>query len=171
MNSTEVSSLAAHNTTYINVKELSHSAHAVSTPRRNSHPPCDNTCRAHQQPIGYPIRYFVTRAKASKSSQFPVIRRSTGIGSYTSESYYCSYKVATSCVNRCVSWICHIRLSRKKIQENRLHMISTEFLSLAKHTTTAGDAFSSSSRLIFPKRAPTRNITYFCRRAVSVETL
>jgi hypothetical protein len=62
--------------------------------------------------IGDPIRYFVTRAKTSKTSQFAVIRRSTGIESHTSETYYRSFKVATSCVNRYAGWICHIRLSR-----------------------------------------------------------
>jgi hypothetical protein len=93
------------------------------------------TCRALRQPISYPIRCFVTRAKTSKTRQFAVIDRSTGIGSHTSESYYCSYKVAISCVNRCVSWICHIRLSRKKLQEKASHMISKEFSSLATHNT------------------------------------
>jgi hypothetical protein len=68
-------------------------------------------------------------------SQFAVIRRSTGIGSYTSESYYRSYKAATSCLNRGASWICHILLSRKKLQENLLHMISTAFSSLTTHNT------------------------------------
>jgi hypothetical protein len=36
---------------------------------------------------------------------------------------------------------------------------------------TAVDALSSSSRLIFPSRAPTRKITSYRMRAVSVETL
>jgi hypothetical protein len=40
-------------------------------------------------------------AKTSKTSQFAVIRFSTGIESRTSESYFRSYKVASSCVNRC----------------------------------------------------------------------
>jgi hypothetical protein len=39
-----------------------------------------------------------------QTSQFAVIIWSTEIGSHISESYYCSYEVATSCVNRCVSW-------------------------------------------------------------------
>jgi hypothetical protein len=86
-------------------------------------------------PTGDPIRYFVTRTKASKIDQFAVIRRSIGIGFHTFESYYRSYKVYTSCVNRCDSWICHIRLSRKKLHENPLCMISTEVSSLATHNT------------------------------------
>jgi hypothetical protein len=36
---------------------------------------------------------------------------------------------------------------------------------------TAADALSSSSRLIFPSRAPTRKITFYRMRAVSVGTL
>jgi hypothetical protein len=106
-----------------------------TTPRWNSRPSCASACRALRQPIGYPIRYFVTRATTSKTSQFVVIKRSTGIGSHTSESFYSSYKVATSCVNRCASWICHILLARKKLQENLLHMIAKQFSSLATHNT------------------------------------
>jgi hypothetical protein len=71
--------------------------------------------------------------KHLKTSHFAVIRRSTWIGCNTPETYYRSYKGATSCVNRCASWICHIRLSRKKLQEKLLHMILTEFSSLEKH--------------------------------------
>jgi hypothetical protein len=100
-------------------------------------PRCNNACRALGQPIGDPIRYFVTRAKSSKTSQLAVSRRSTGIDFDTSESYYRSYNVATSCVNRCANWICHNRLSRKKLQENLLHMISTEVSSLATHNISS----------------------------------
>jgi hypothetical protein len=88
-----------------------------------------------RQPIGDPIRYFVTRARTSRTGQFSVIRRSTGIESHTSESYYRSYEVAAPCINRCASWICHNRLSRQKLHENLLRMISTEFSSLATHNT------------------------------------
>jgi hypothetical protein len=95
-------------------------------------PPYDTACRALRQPISHPIKYFVT-PKSSKTSQFAVIRRSTGIGSCPSESYYRSYTVATSCVNRCASRITHNRLFRKKLQEILLHMISTELSSLAAH--------------------------------------
>jgi hypothetical protein len=95
--------------------------------------PCANACTALRQPIDDPIRYFVTRVKTSKASQFAVIKRSTGIRSYTSESQYLSYKVAISRVNRCAGWIYHIQLSRKKLQENLVHMISTELSSLATH--------------------------------------
>jgi hypothetical protein len=98
-------------------------------------PPCPNACRALHQPIGYPLRCFVTRAKTSETSQFSVIRRSTGIRSHPSESCYRSFKVYTSCVNRCASWSFHIRLSRKKLQENSLHMISIDVSSLAAHNT------------------------------------
>jgi hypothetical protein len=75
----------------------------------------------------------VTRTKTSKTSQFAVIKRSTGIGSHTSEFYYRLYKIATSCVNRCASCICNNRLSREKLQEIFLHMISTVFSSFATH--------------------------------------
>jgi hypothetical protein len=110
----------------------------VTTPRRNSRHPCANVSRALRQPIGYPIKGFVTRAKTSKAGQLAVIRRSTGIGSHTFESYYraykvAAYKVATSCVNRCTSRICHIRLCRMKLQENFLLVILTEFSSLSTH--------------------------------------
>jgi hypothetical protein len=54
---------------------------------------------------------------------------------HTSESYNRSYQVCTSCVNHCVSWIFHIRLSRKKLQEILLHTISTAFSSSATHNT------------------------------------
>jgi hypothetical protein len=69
--------------------------------------------------------------KSSKTCQFAVIRRSTGIWSDTSESYYRSYTVDTFCVNRCASRTCHNRLSRMKIQDFFLHMISSEGSSLA----------------------------------------
>jgi hypothetical protein len=54
-------------------------------------------CRPNQLVVivmstGDLIRYFVTRAKASKPCQFAVIIRSTGIDSHTSESYFRSYK-------------------------------------------------------------------------------
>jgi hypothetical protein len=55
------------------------------------------------------------------------------IGTYTSESYYRSYTVATSGVNRLAGQICHNRLFRKKLQQNLLHMISTEVSSSATH--------------------------------------
>jgi hypothetical protein len=71
--------------------------------------------------------------KSSKTSQFAVIRRFIGIGSHASESYYYSYIVATSGVNRLASQICHNRLFRKKLQHNFLHKISTEVSSLAAH--------------------------------------
>jgi hypothetical protein len=57
------------------------------------------------------------------------------IGSYASEFYYRSYTVATSGVNRPASQICHNRLFCKKLQQNVLHMISTEVSSLATHNT------------------------------------
>jgi hypothetical protein len=53
--------------------------------------------------------------KSSKTSQFAAIRRSTLIRSYTSESYYRSYTVATSGVNRLSCQTCHNRLFRKKV--------------------------------------------------------
>jgi hypothetical protein len=49
--------------------------------------------------------------KSSKISQFAVIRRSTVIGSYTSEYCYRSYTVATSGVNRLASQICQKSIS------------------------------------------------------------
>jgi hypothetical protein len=71
--------------------------------------------------------------KSSKTSQISVIRRFIGIESDASESYYHSYTVATSGVNRLASQICHNRLFRKKLQQNILPMISTEVSSLAEH--------------------------------------
>jgi hypothetical protein len=43
------------------------------------------------------------------------------------------YTVDISGVNRLSSQICHNRLFRKKVQQNLLHMISTEASSLATH--------------------------------------
>jgi hypothetical protein len=57
------------------------------------------------------------------------------IGSYTFESYYRSYTVATSGINRLAGQIYDNRLSRKKLQQNLLHMISTEVSSSATHNT------------------------------------
>jgi hypothetical protein len=86
--------------------------------------------------------------KSSKTSQFSVIRRFIGIESHASESYYHSYTVATSGVNRLASQICHNRLFRKKLQQNILPMISTEISSLAAHnklsSSDASYSFSSS---------------------------
>jgi hypothetical protein len=56
-----------------------------------------------------------------------------GIESHASESYYHSFTVATSGVNRLASQICHNRLFRKKLQQNILRMISIEVSSLAAH--------------------------------------
>jgi hypothetical protein len=76
----------------------------------------------------------------------PVGLRSYGIESHTSESKYRSFKVATFCGNRCASCICHIRLSRKTLQESLLHMISTEFSSLAPHKRRRTMIFGVRSR-------------------------
>jgi hypothetical protein len=73
--------------------------------------------------------------KHPETSQFTVIKRSSGIGYHASESYYRAYKGATTCVNRCASWICHIGRTRKTLEENLLHIISTEFSSSATHNT------------------------------------
>jgi RNase H-like domain found in reverse transcriptase len=71
--------------------------------------------------------------KSPKTSQFSVIRRFIEIESPASESYYHSYTVSTSGVNRLAGQICHNRLFRKKLQHNSLPMISTEVPSLAAH--------------------------------------
>jgi hypothetical protein len=87
--------------------------------------------------------------KSSKPSQFSVIRRFIGIGPHASESYYHSYTVATSGVNRLASQICHNRLFRKKLQQNILPIISTEVSSLAAHnirTFARWEALSFSRR-------------------------
>jgi hypothetical protein len=109
-------------------------------------PPCANACRALRQTIGNQIRCFVTRAKTSRTSHFAVIRRLTGIWAHTSDTYYRLYKVATSCVNRCASWIYHIRIPCKKLQENPPLIVSTESLSLATHNRRDG---TSSSKICF----------------------
>jgi hypothetical protein len=57
------------------------------------------------------------------------------IGSHASESYYHSYIVATSGVNRLAGQICHNRLFRKNLQQNILPMISTKVSSLAAHNS------------------------------------
>jgi hypothetical protein len=82
---------------------------------------------------GYPVdpwEMLVCRSSA------PPAPHSTGIGSYTFESYYRSYKVATPCVNRCDSWIYHIRLSRKKFQKktSEFDIDSVLILSDAQHS-------------------------------------
>jgi hypothetical protein len=89
--------------------------------------------------------------KYPKTSQFSVIRRSTGVDSHTAESYYRSFQVATSCVNRCASRICHIQLSRKKLRASHLYMISTAFSSLLTHYTVLEDTGSEYS--VIPRSA------------------
>jgi hypothetical protein len=108
----------------------------VSTPRRNSRPPRLQGLQGHP-PDDQPIQSDTGSLdpKSSKTSQFSVIRRFIGIESHASESYYLSYTVATSGVNRLASQICHNRLFRKKLQQNILRMISTEVSSLAAHNT------------------------------------
>jgi hypothetical protein len=118
----------------------------VSTPRRNS-----RSRRLHglqsSPPADQPIQSDTGSLdpKSSKTSQFPVIRRFIGIEYHASESYYHSYTVATSGVNRLASQICHSRLFRKKLQQNILPMISTEVSPLAAHSTPY---------LLVPNRAP-----------------
>jgi hypothetical protein len=51
-----------------------------------------------------------TLSLGPKTGQVAVIRLSTGIESHTSETFYLSYKVATSCVNRCASVRISVRL-------------------------------------------------------------
>jgi hypothetical protein len=49
--------------------------------------------------------------------------------------YIYIYTADTSGVNRLASQICHNRLFHKKLQQNLLHMISTEVSSLAAHNS------------------------------------
>jgi hypothetical protein len=95
-----------------------------------------NACWAFRQP-NQPIQSDTgsLHPKSPKTSLFSVIRRFIGIESHASESYYHSYTVATSGVNRLAIQICHNRLFRKKLQQNILPMISTEVSSLAAHNT------------------------------------
>jgi hypothetical protein len=95
-----------------------------------------NACRAIRQP-NQPIESDTGSLdpKSPKTCQFSVIRRFIGIESHASESYYHSYTVATSGVNRLASQICHNRLFRKKLQQNILRVVSTEVSSLAAHNT------------------------------------
>jgi predicted alpha/beta-fold hydrolase len=53
--------------------------------------------------------------------------------------YIYIYTADTSGVNRLASQICHNRLFHKKLQQNLLHMISTEVSSLATHNSTHED--------------------------------
>jgi hypothetical protein len=110
-------------------------------------PPCQTACRALRQPIRHPIKYLITRSNRIQTSQFAVIRSSTVIGSYTPESYYRPYTVATSGVNRLASQICHNRLFRKKLQQNFLHMISTEVSSSATHNSRNSASLCSENLL------------------------
>jgi hypothetical protein len=114
----------------------------VSTPRRNSRSLGCKACRAVRQP-NQPIHSDTGSLdpKSPKTSQFSVIWRFIGIESHASESYYHSYTVATSGVNRLASQICHNRLFRKKLQQNIVRMISTEVSSLATHNTTYPDDY------------------------------
>jgi hypothetical protein len=123
--------------TYTIVKELLHSANAVSTPRRNSRPPRLQGLKGHP-PADQPIHSGTGSLdpKSPKTSQFFVIRRFIGIESHASESFCHSYIVATSGVHRLASQICHNRLFRKKLQHNILPMISREVSSLAAHNTS-----------------------------------
>jgi hypothetical protein len=93
-------------------------------------------CRAIRQP-NQPVQSDTGSLdpKSPKTSQFSVIRRFLGIESHASESYYHSYTVATSGVNRFASQVCHNRHFRKKLQQNILPMISTEVSSFAAHNT------------------------------------
>jgi hypothetical protein len=99
-------------------------------------------CRAIRQP-NQPIQSDTGSLdpKSSKTSQFSVIRRFIGIEFHASESYYHSYTVATSGVNRLASQICHNRLFRKKLQQNILPMTSIEVLSLAAHNSSLPSLF------------------------------
>jgi hypothetical protein len=94
-------------------------------------------CRAIRQPIS-PSTQIQDHSiqKSPKTSQFSVIRSFIGIESHASESYYHSYTVATSGVNRLASQISHNRIFRKKLQQRILPMISTEVSSLAVHNTS-----------------------------------
>jgi hypothetical protein len=109
----------------------------VSTPRRNSRSPRLQASRALRQPISTSNQIQDHSIQNHpKPVSFSVIRRFIGIESHASESYYHSYTVATSGVNRFASQICHNRLFREKLQQNILCMISTEVSSLAAHNTT-----------------------------------
>jgi hypothetical protein len=116
----------------------------VLTLRRNSRPPRLHGLQGHP-PADQPIRSDTGSfdPKSSKTSQFSVIRRFIGIESHASESYYHSYTVSTSGVHRLASQICHNRLFRKKLQQNILHMISTEVSSLAAHNRWVTEISSS----------------------------
>jgi hypothetical protein len=115
-------------------------------------------CRAIHQP-NQPIQSDTGSLdpKSPKTSQFSVIRCFIGIEPHASESYYHSYTVATSGVNRLASQICHNRLFRKKLQQNILPMISTEVSSLAAHnmrTLRRRSKFRISLKYHAPQRVP-----------------
>jgi hypothetical protein len=60
--------------------------------------------------------------------------------------YIYIYTVDTSGVNRLAGQICHNRHFRKKLQQNLLHMILTEVLSLATHNTIRRSSKIQASR-------------------------
>jgi hypothetical protein len=129
--------MSSHRDIYIiKVKELLHSAITVTTLRRNIRPPMRQCLEGPSSANRLSNQFFCHSGQTSKTGLFALIRRSTEIGSQTPKSFNRSYKVATSCANHCAGWIFHIRLSRKKLQENVQHMILTAFSSLATHSTS-----------------------------------
>jgi hypothetical protein len=93
-------------------------------------------CRAIRQPIS-PSNQIQDHSIQNHPKPVSFIGRFIGIGSHASESYYHSYTVATSGVNRLARQICHNRLFRKKLQQNILLMMPTKVSSLAAHNTRA----------------------------------
>jgi hypothetical protein len=116
----------------------------VTTPRRNSRHPCANPSRALRQRLSNQMLFHLGQNVQNQSVCCHQRLHRNRIS--CPGSYYCSYKKDTSHVNRCASQSCHIPISRKKLQEKLLPLISTEFSSLAAHNTSPWE-LSKTSRL------------------------
>jgi hypothetical protein len=83
-------------------------------------PPCDTKpCRALHQPISHPIKYLIIRAKITQNHSVCCHQAFHRIRSHAFESYYRSYTVTISGVNRItpdLTW----STFRKKFQQNFL---------------------------------------------------
>jgi hypothetical protein len=85
----------------------------------------DHSVRKHPKPVS-----FLSSGLSSGSGLRPLNPTIDHTYMYI---YIHVYTVDTSGVNRLASQICHNRLSRKKLQQNLLHMIATEVSSIATH--------------------------------------
>jgi hypothetical protein len=95
--------------------------------------PTYTACRDLRQPISHPIKYWISRSKFIQNQSvfcYQTFHRDRVSRLWILLSLIHSHP---SGVNRLASQICHIRIFRKKLQQNFLHMISTEVSSLTTH--------------------------------------